>query len=87
MLIGQTRNIDIQGQISQMSEIFKRPLYQAVRQELNLLKNREVRGSDLLAALTKIYQRYGLQREAERQTESEEKPLPVIVCSEGLTNE
>ncbi len=86
MLIGQTRNIDIQGQISHMSEIFKRPLYQAVRQELNALKNREVRGSDLLSALTKIYQRYGLQREAGRQTESEEKPLPVIVCSEGLIN-
>lgn len=86
MLIGQTRNIDIQGQISQMSEIFKRPLYQAVRQELNALKNRQVKGLDLLAALGKIYQRYGLQREVERQSDREENPLPVIICSEGLVN-
>lgn len=84
MLMGQTRSIDIQGQISQMSEIFKRPLYQAVRQELNTLKTREVRGMDLLAALAKIYQRYGLRREAERFSERWDNPLSVIVCSEGL---
>jgi hypothetical protein len=86
MLIGQTRNIDIQGQISQMSDIFKQPLYQAVRQELNALKNRQVKGLDLLAALGKIYQRYGLRREEERQSDREENPLPVIICSEGLVN-
>ncbi|MDD5369411.1 MAG: phospholipase D-like domain-containing protein [Anaerolineaceae bacterium] len=84
MLMGQTRSIDVQGQISQMSEIFKRPLYQAVRQELNALKNRDVRGLGLLAALGKIYQRYGLQREVGRYSDCEENPLPVIVCSEGL---
>ena len=86
MLIGQTRNIDIQGQISQMSEIFKRPLYQAVRQELTALKNKQVKGLDLLAALGKLYQRYGLHREVERQSDREGNPLPVIICSEGLVN-
>jgi superfamily II DNA or RNA helicase len=84
MLMGQTRNIDIQGQISQMSEIFKRPLYQAVRQELNALKTRQVKGLDLLAALGKIYLRYGLKRETETSHEREDFSLPVIVCSEGL---
>jgi hypothetical protein len=69
-----------------MSDIFKQPLYQAVRQELNALKNRQVKGLDLLAALGKIYQRYGLRREVERQSDREENPLPVIICSEGLVN-
>jgi hypothetical protein len=69
-----------------MSDIFKQPLYQAVRQELNALKNRQVKGLDLLAALGKIYQRYGLRREVERQSAREENPLPVIICSEGLVN-
>jgi superfamily II DNA or RNA helicase len=87
ILMGQTRNVDIQGQISQLSEIFKRPLYQAVRQEINALKNRQVKGFDLLDSLGKIYQRFGLRTNVEKSRDQEENPMPVIICSEGLKEE
>lgn len=84
ILYGQTQQADIQGQINHLSEVFKKPLYQAVRQEINRLKSNEVRGHDLLSALSRIYLRYGLSRLTIRIQENQNESIPVIICSEGL---
>jgi hypothetical protein len=65
-LLNETRNPDLQGQISLMSEVFSRPQFQAVRQELNGLRTRKVTGRALLDALGKVYTRYNLKSHFER---------------------
>jgi superfamily II DNA or RNA helicase len=82
-LMSETRNADLQGQISLMSEVFSRPQFQAVRQELNGLRTHKVSGRALLDSLSKIYVRYNLKSRFER-AEREDAPLPLIVCSEAL---
>ena len=81
-LMNETRNSDLQGQISLMSEVFSRPQFQAVRQELNGLRTHKIGGRTLLDGLGKIYSRYNLKTRFER-AEREEAPLPLIVCSEA----
>jgi superfamily II DNA or RNA helicase len=84
-LMNDTRNADLQAQISLMSEIFRQPLFQAVKQEVNSLRTHKVTGFGLLESLEKIYTRYDLKNQFERRHQNEIS-VPLIVCSEGLVN-
>jgi len=85
-LMNQTQNPDLQGQISLMSDIFRQPLFQAVKQELNALRSHKVTGYGLLESLEKIYTRYDLKNQSERRSLNEH-PIPQLVCSEALIQE
>ncbi len=83
LLIAQVSDADLQAQIGLLEEAFRAPLNQAVRQEINTLKRREVRGMDLLDVLGRIFTRHNLGRAHSARGEVE-SPLAVIVCGEGL---
>jgi hypothetical protein len=61
LLISQTSDSDLQGQIGLLEEAFRASLNQAVRQEINTLKRRGVKGIDLLDVQGRIYQRHNQQ--------------------------
>lgn len=86
LVMGQTDDPDLQAQIGFLEEVFRVPINQAVRQELNTLKRSGVKGMDLLGVLDHIYHRHNLRKTREDRA-SEEDPLPVIVCSEGLVKQ
>ncbi|MBN2550285.1 MAG: hypothetical protein JXB15_14065 [Anaerolineales bacterium] len=82
-LMNDTQDADTQGQVALLSEAFRHPVVQAVRQELNGLRTHKVAGLALLDALSKIYNRYGLQSQFDKPAIDDS--LPAIVCSEALT--
>jgi hypothetical protein len=83
VLIAETRDPDIQGQITLLTEAFQHPVSEAVRRELNRCKSQRISGVELLEMLGKIYVRYDLKARNERSL-SDEDALPSIVCSEAL---
>ena len=84
-LLAGTRDPDIQGQITLLAEAFQRPVSEAVRRELNRCKSQHVTGMGLLELLGKIYVRYDLKAQRERNLRDEDD-LALIVCSEALVS-
>ena len=84
-LLAETRDPDIQGQITLLTEAFQHPISEAVRRELNRCKSQQITGMGLLDMLGKIYVRYDLKARSER-SQRDEDDLALIVCSEALVS-
>ena len=84
ILYAQSISTDIQRQITLVERGFTQPLTQAVKKELNLVKQRALTGKELLAVLENIYVRHNLGAQAAGVHFDERPPTPQIVCSEAL---
>lgn len=84
LLYAQSTSTDIQRQITLVERAFIQPLTQAVKKELNLVKQRALAGKELLAVLENIYVRHNLGAQASGVQFDEHAPEPQIVCSESL---
>lgn len=63
---------------------FTQPLTQAVKKELNLVKQRTLTGKELLTVLENIYVRHNLGAQAAGVKFEDRPPQPQVVCSESL---
>lgn len=84
-LLSETKDSDLQAQIMVLEAAFRAPISEAVRRELNILRRNQVKGHDLLAALSDIYHRHNMAEAARRRRpEDNVADIPIVVCSEGL---
>lgn len=71
--------------IDLLIETFRRPVSNAVRRRLNLLRREKIEGEALLRALYRIYYDHQLYRLPETPpTEDQAEDVPRIICSEAL---
>ena len=84
LLYAQSANTDIQRQITLVERAFVQPLTQAVKKELNLVKQRSLTGRELLAVLENIYVRHNLGAQTASLWFDDRPPAPQVVCSESL---
>ena len=85
VLFGVSRDEDEKTQINVLEKAFRGTLSPAVKKELNLLRRNGVAGYNLLKSLTNLYHQHGMKDWMDRKLlQSEELPIPKIVCSEGL---
>lgn len=85
LLRSETTDQDLQAQIDRLAGIFRKPITEAVRAELNAARRAEITGYDLLDVLDRLHHRHNLaQANAGRTTDAVDEEFPVIVCSEGL---
>ena len=85
VLFELSRDEDEKTQINVLEKAFRGTLSPAVRKELNLLRRNGVAGNHLLKSLTNLYHQHGMKDWMDRRLlQSEELPIPKIVCSEGL---
>jgi superfamily II DNA/RNA helicase len=84
LLYAQSASTDIQRQVTLVERAFTQPLTQAVKKELNLVKQRALTGKELLAVLENIYVRHNLGAQVAGVQFDERPPTPQVVCSESL---
>jgi hypothetical protein len=84
LLYAQSASTDIQRQITLVERAFVQPLTQAVKKELNLVKQRALTGRELLAVLENIYVRHNLGAQTAGLWFDDRPPAPQVVCSESL---
>ena len=84
LLYAQSTSTDVQRQITLVERAFTQPLTQAVKKELNLVKQRALTGKELLAVLENIYVRHNLGAQAAGVQFEDRPPAPQVVCSESL---
>lgn len=75
----------IQGQIDLLEKTFREPITTVLKRELNGMKRNGLSGVELFKKLKQLYTQHNMQEWLNRRSlQGEEKPISVIVCSEGL---
>lgn len=77
---------ELKAQINILEKAFRSTrLSQAVKREINLCRRNAMTGANLVKELGRIYLQHNLREGIETQRlESEDRPVPQIICSEGL---
>ena len=77
---------ELKAQINILEKAFRATrLSHAVKREINLCRRNAMTGADLVRELGRIYLQHNLREAIERQRlESDERPVPQIICSEAL---
>jgi superfamily II DNA or RNA helicase len=78
---------ELKAQINILEKAFRSTrLSHAVKREINLCRRNAMTGANLVKELGRIYLQHNLREAIERQRlESEDRPVPQIICSEALT--
>jgi superfamily II DNA or RNA helicase/nicotinamide mononucleotide adenylyltransferase len=85
LMFAETEDEDRRGQINILERTFRGPVTTAISRQLNVLRRSGVRGDDLLKTLVSVYQQHGMRNWQDGPAaRSEERPVPVIVCSEAI---
>jgi len=80
-----TEDEEVKAQINLLERAFRHPVTAAVKRELNLLRRNGMMGENLLKRLADIYYQHNLEKWLEHRTlQPEDRPIPKIICSEGL---
>ena len=83
VLFGTITDEDMKGQINILEKTIQGPITIAIYRELNLLRRNGVSGQQLLKNLTKICHQHSMRESFNRRSlQSEDNPIPKIVCSE-----
>jgi len=74
------------SQINILEKAFRSTrLSHAIKRELNLSRKNTVVAKNLMKELARIYQQHNMRETVERPAlRSEDRPVPQIICSEGL---
>ena len=84
-LLDQVDGDDLKAQIGMLEQAFRKPMTQAIRQEMNAIHRSRLEGLGLLDTLDRIYIRHNLKRRlSQSQIGYEDDPTPIVVCSLGL---
>src|SRR6266496_431356 len=77
---------ELKAQINILEKAFRSArLSHAVKREINLCRRNAITGANLVRELGRIYLQHNLREAIERQRlESEDRPVPQIICSEAL---
>ena len=75
----------VKGQINLLEQVFRHPLTDAVRRELNQLRRSHMAGKPLIEALKRVYQRHGLSRWTATAQGLTRNTAARVVCSEALS--
>jgi hypothetical protein len=76
---------DIKAQINILETAFRGTMTRALAQELNRIRRNGITGQALLKNLSELYYQHNMRDWVDRRgLQIEERPVPVIVCSEGL---
>jgi len=77
---------EVKARINVLEAAFRGTLTGALVKELNRIRRNGITGDDLLRNLGELYYQYNMRDWAgNRGPQSEERPVPVIICSEGLS--
>ncbi|MFA5451557.1 MAG: hypothetical protein WC231_06180, partial [Dehalococcoidales bacterium] len=80
-----TEDEDVKAQINILEAAFRRTLNGALNKELNRLRRNGITGQALIRLLGELYYQHNMRDWLDRRNiEIEDKPVPVIVCSEEL---
>ena len=80
-----TTDEDQKAMINLLEKAFRGPITRAVNREVVLLRRNGVSGESLLKALARIYEQHNLRDWVGRRSlHATARPVPKIVCSEGL---
>ncbi len=85
VMFGLTEDEDTKAQINILEKAFRGPITQALNRELNLLRRNAVAGPQLFKSLADLYAQHNMRDRMDRHgLQIEDRPVPKIVCSEGL---
>ncbi|HWW15177.1 MAG TPA: helicase-related protein [Candidatus Dormibacteraeota bacterium] len=85
ILFSGAEDEDVKAQINLLEKAFRaQNLTSAVKKELNLVRRNNMLGEHLLKELIRIYQQHDMRDWIDRQRIEQDKPVPRIICSEGL---
>jgi HKD family nuclease/superfamily II DNA or RNA helicase len=85
VLFNASDDEDIKAQINLLEAAFRGTMTRALAQELNKLRRNGITGQSLLKNLAELYYQHNMRDWIDRRgLQMEEKPSPIIVCSEGL---
>jgi len=86
VLFGLSKDEDEKGQINILEKAFRGSITTALNQELNKIRRNGLSGQTLLKTLTDLYLHHNMREWVDqRSLQLETRPVPRIVCSEGLT--
>jgi superfamily II DNA or RNA helicase len=85
ILFNNTEDADIKAQINILEAAFRKSLTRVLKKELNRLRINGVSGQALLKNLSELYHQHNMRDWLDkRNLEAEERPMPIIICSENL---
>jgi len=85
VLIGSLSDEDTKAQINILAKAFRGPMTRALNRELNRIRRNALTGKSLFKNLTELYHQHNMRDWLDRQSlETEDQPIPRVVCSEGL---
>lgn len=80
-----TQDEEIRKQINILEQAFRQPITTVLKRELNNFKKNHLTGEILFKELKRIYHQYEMRDWlARHQFQDEEKPIPIIICSQAL---
>jgi hypothetical protein len=86
VLFAASNDEDTKGQINILAKAFRSPMTRALVRELNRIRRNAITGKSLFKNLTELYHQHNMREWLDRQSlEAEGRPIPRILCSEGLT--
>ena len=85
ILFKGTLDQEVKSQINILEKAFRGPITPAINRELNLVRRNAITGHNLLETLGRIYHQHNMRQWVDRKSlQSEDYPIPRIVCSEAL---
>ena len=85
VLFGAATDEDAKGQINILEKAFRGTVTTAINRELNRIRRNGIMGQSLLKALSDLYLQHNMRDWLDRRSLwLEDRPIPKIVCSEGL---
>jgi hypothetical protein len=85
VFFGAASDEDQKAMVNVLEKAFRGPLTRAVNREIVLLRRNGVNGEALLKGLARIYEQHNLRDWVDRRSlHATGRPVPKIVCSEGL---
>jgi hypothetical protein len=86
VLFRTAKDEELKAQINILEKAFRSTrLSHAVKREINLCRRNAMTGANLVKELGRIYSQHNLREAVEHQRlESEDRPVPQIICSEAL---
>ena len=86
LLFNTTEDENLRSQINILEKAFRGPVTMAVNKELNRVRRNGIMRYNLFEVLRDIYSQHNMREWLNRSNlQTEEQPIPRIICSEGLS--
>jgi len=86
VLFNATDDNNVKAQINLLEAAFRKTLTRALIKELNKIRRNGITGESFLRKLGELYYQHNMRDWTNRRgIFTEERPVPVIICSEGLS--